>query len=177
MKKAIFTTLIFTISLFFTNTLSAQKFSNLDKSPLDVVAFPKGHKQSQKTIKIYYSRPQLKGRTVESLAPAGKVWRTGANEAVEVILTETVDFGGEKVKPGTYSLYTIPGEKEWTIILNSATNAWGAYSYDKADDVIRVKGKVSKSEAVIEAFSIAFDAKMTLCLGWGNTIVKVPVSK
>ena len=137
MKTSLFTALLVVISLVSVNDLNAQKFRSLDKSPLDVIAYPTGHRETNKTIKIYYSRPQLKGRTVESLAPAGKVWRTGANEAVEITFAKDTTFGGEKVKAGTYSLFTIPGEKEWTVILNSATNVWGAYSYDEAKDVVR----------------------------------------
>ncbi|MEI6865474.1 DUF2911 domain-containing protein [Flavicella sp.] len=177
MKKSIFTIVLCTIVVLFSNELSAQKFSPLDKSPLDVTAFPKSHKESNKVVRVTYSRPQLKGRDVDVLAKPGEVWRTGANEAAVIRFYEDVVFGGKPVKAGTYSLYTIPGKKEWTVILNKASNAWGAYSYKEADDVIRVKGKVSKSEKEIEAFSIVFDDTMTLCFGWGNTIVKVPVSK
>ena len=79
------------------------------------------------------------------------------------------------MKAGTYSLFTNPGEKEWTVILNSATNVWGAYSYDKAKDVVRVSGKVSKSDKSIEAFSMAFGKKKELFMAWGNTIVTVPI--
>ncbi|WP_139957620.1 DUF2911 domain-containing protein [Flavicella sediminum] len=177
MKKSIFAVAIFAIALVFSNNLTAQKFSGLDKSPLDVTAFPKSHKEANKVVKVTYSRPQLKGRSVESLAKPGEVWRTGANEAAEIRFYEDVKFGGKSVKAGTYTLFTIPGEKEWTVILNKASNVWGGYSYNASEDVVRVKGEVSKSKENIEAFSMVFDGKMTLCLGWGHTIVKVPVSK
>jgi len=178
MKKSIFAIAVFAITVLFTNDLSAQKFRGLDKSPLDIAAFPSSYKVSKKDIKVVYSRPQLKGRTLAKLAPADKVWRTGANEAAEITFYKNVVFGGEKVKKGTYTLFTIPGANEWTVILNKASNVWGAYSYDEKQDVVRVKGAVSKSDTPIEAFSISIekgDGVANLYLGWGNTIVTVPV--
>lgn len=174
MKNSIFAFALFTIVALFSNDTTAQKFRPLDKSPLDVVSFPK---KGEKVIKVYYSRPQLKGRSMATLAPNGKVWRTGANEAVEIIFSQDVNFGGEKVKAGTYSLFTIPGEKEWTIILSSDVDVWGAYSYNKANDVVRVNGKVSQGEKSLEAFSMTFDKKMNLHLGWDTTRVKVALKK
>jgi hypothetical protein len=78
--------LTFAFVLLMSTNVSAQKFSKLDKSPMDAAAFPRDYKVSDKLIKIVYSRPQLKGRTVSKLAPNGKVWRTGANEAAELTL-------------------------------------------------------------------------------------------
>jgi hypothetical protein len=174
MKKSIFALALFTIVALFSNDVTAQKFRPLDKSPLDLVSFPK---KGEKLVKVYYSRPQLKGRSVTTLAPNGKVWRTGANEAVEIIFAQDVNFGGEKVKAGAYSLFTIPGEKEWTIILSSDTDAWGAYSYNKANDVVRVNGKVSQGEKSLDAFSMTIDNKMNLHLGWDKLRVKVAIKK
>lgn len=175
MKKSIFAIVVFAITVLFTNDISAQKFSGLDKSPADISLYPR---KGNTEIKVVYSRPQLKGRALEKLAPADKVWRTGANEAAEITFYKNVVFGGKKVKAGTYTLFTIPGANEWTVILNKANNVWGAYSYDKKQDVARVKGAVSKSASVIEAFSVAIgkvDGAANLYLGWGNTIVTVPV--
>ena len=102
------------------------------------------------------------------------MWRTGANEATEITFTKDVSFGGKSVKAGTYSLFTIPGDKEWTIILNTATDEWGAYNYDTSKDVARVTSKVTTGKS-IEAFSIAFDKSGTLYLAWGTTRVSVPI--
>jgi hypothetical protein len=172
MKKLISTIAIFVFAVVFTNDATAQEFPKLDKSPADILLHPKRAKD--KILKIVYSRPKLKGRSLDKLTPKGKVWRTGANEAAQVTFYKDVTFGGEKVKAGTYSLFTIPGEKEWTIIINSATNDWGAFSYNKAKDVARVKAPVSTSEDSIEAFSMTVEGGK-LHLGWGNTIVSVPV--
>jgi hypothetical protein len=171
-----FTTLVLVLA--FTNNISAQKFKELDKSPMDAASYPASYKISDKLVKIVYSRPQLKGRVLDSLAPKGKIWRTGANEAAEITFYKDVTFGGKAVIAGTYTLFTIPGESEWTFILSSARNVWGAYFYKENEDVVKVKGIISKSETTIEAFSIIFDgeeANANMHLGWGNTIVTVPV--
>lgn len=158
-------------------TVNAQKFSGLDKSPMDAVSYPLSHRSSDKIMKVVYSRPQLKNRAVEKLAPAGKVWRTGANEATEITFFKDVVFGGKKVKEGTYSLFTIPGEKEWTVILSKDLNVWGSYSYNKNNDVVRVTANVSENDKSIEAFSITFDDSMNLYMGWGTTLVTLPISE
>jgi len=176
MKKSILSILVLAVISLFSNDLTAQKFSSLDKSPMDIAAFPSSHRESDKLVTVTYSRPFLKGRSVSSLAPNGKVWRTGANEAAEIVFYDDVMFGNKKVDDGVYTLFTIPGEKEWTIILSSDKNVWGAYSYNIKNDVVRVKAKVSENSESLENFSIAFDKDMTLCLGWGKTLVKLPIS-
>ncbi|ADV47855.1 DUF2911 domain-containing protein [Cellulophaga sp. E16_2] len=177
--KKILTLSAVIVCLVFTTTASAQKFSGLDKSPMDVAAYPTSYKVAEKIAKVSYSRPQLKGRSIAELAPAGAVWRTGANEAVEVTFYKDVTFGGSAVKAGTYSLFTIPGAKEWTVILNSKLNQWGAYSYDESADIVRVKGTVSSGSESLDAFSIAFkesDKSADLVIGWGTVRVAVPVA-
>ena len=158
-------------------TVNAQNFKGLDVSPMDAISYPLSYKTSDKVVKIIYSRPQLKGRTVEALAQNGKVWRVGANEATEVTFYNDVVFGNKKVKAGTYSLFAIPGEKEWTVILNSDVNVWGAYSYNSKNDIARVQAKVSSNEESIEAFTMAFDKEMNLYMAWGTTLVTVPMSE
>ncbi|RNC83569.1 MAG: DUF2911 domain-containing protein [Winogradskyella sp.] len=170
----LFSILAFALVLLVSYNAEAQKFSKLDKSPLDV-AYYKTSRSAPPIARVVYSRPQLKGRTVESLAPSGKVWRTGANENAEITFYNDVNFGGDKIKAGTYSLFTIPGDGEWTIILNSDLHAWGAYSYNEGNDVARVKATVSDSDDSLEAFSIAF-SKDKLNMGWGTVRVSVPVT-
>ena len=175
MKKSILSVAIFAITLISTTDTVAQKFSKLDKSPMDAAAFPASYKISDKLVKVVYSRPQLKGREISKLAPEGKVWRTGANEAAEITFYKDVVFGGKEVKAGTYSLFTIPNDKEWTVILSTARNVWGSYFYNQEEDVVRVSGEISKSEENIEAFSMLFDEEKTLKMGWGNTVVSVSI--
>lgn len=91
-------------------------------------------------VTITYSRPGVKGRKIwGGLVPYGSVWRTGANSATTIQFTEDVLVEGQPLAAGTYSLHSIPGEKEWTLIFNKQANQWGSYSYDAAKDAARVK--------------------------------------
>lgn len=177
MKKILKLTLcLFALTL--TSVLCAQNFSGLDKSPLDMAAYPSDYKISDKIVRISYGRPQLKGRAIGDLAPTGKVWRTGANEAPEITFYQDVNFGGNDIAAGTYSLFTIPGEKEWTIILNTKLNQWGSYFYDKTADVARAKAASTANSKPLEAFSIAFkdvDGGTEMVMGWGKTRISVPI--
>lgn len=178
MKKAILSIAIFTIALISSTETIAQKFPKVDVSPMDAASYPVNWRNSDKLVKVIYSRPQLKGRTLDKLAPNDKVWRTGANEAAEITFYKDVTFGDKSVKAGTYTLFTIPTDSDWTVILSKQKNVWGSYFYDKAEDVVRVSGKVSKTKDSIEAFSIVFDGEennANLYLGWANTVITVPV--
>ena len=176
MKNSIFTFAFFLITLISSLQLTAQNFKDLDKSPMDVAAFPSSYKISDKIVKVIYSRPQLNGRDLVKLAPPEMVWRTGANEAAEITFYKDVIFGGKALKAGTYSLFTIPSfDGDWTVIINSARNVWGSYYYKQDQDVIRVSGKTSTTEENIEAFSMMFDKDMTLKIGWGKTVVSVSI--
>lgn len=138
---------------------------------MDVASFPSSYKISDKTIKATYSRPQLKGRALSKLAPNGKVWRTGANEAAQITFYKPMMAGKTLIEPGTYSLFTIPGEKQWTVIINSEINLWGAYYYNQKNDIVRVQASITKGET--EAFSIAFsevENGTQMHLGWGPVI-------
>lgn len=180
MKRNILTSLMFIFAIFATNNTQAQKFSDLDTSPMDVASYPTSYKESNKLVKISYSRPQLKGRDLSSLAPNGKVWRTGANEAAELTLYQDMNVGGTLVKAGTYTFYTIPGDKSWTAIINSDINTWGSYFYDESKDVARITVPVETSDQSLEAFSIAFDENdngATMHLGWGTMRIAVPFTK
>ena len=106
------------------------------------------------SARIIYSRPQLKGRDMGKLAPNGKIWRTGANESTELELFNDANINGNFVKKGKYSIFTIPGNDEWTFILNSKLFTWGAYGYDSSNDVLRIKIKSSNSNQSIEALSM-----------------------
>ncbi len=177
MKKTTFiTTIAFAFIMLLTTNANAQKFSELDKSPMDCASFPSSYKVSDKTVKIVYSRPQLKGRDLSELAPNGKQWRTGANEAAEITFYKDMNVAGTDIKAGTYTLSTIPGEKEWTLIINSDLNTWGAYFYDKANDVARITVPASKSDESLEAFSIVFDDDGTMHMGWGTVRVAVTMN-
>ena len=173
MKKNVLVLAVLVVAMLFSSEMSAQIFAGMDKSPLDKALY--ATKAEGVKTKIVYSRPQLKGRTVASLTPAGKMWRLGANEATEVTFYGNVKFGGKSVKAGTYAMFAIPGAKEWTIILNKDLNVWGNYQYRKGQDVVRVKAKATKGEETLEAFSIGYSKSGDIHLGWGTTVVTIPV--
>ncbi len=170
------TTLAFTFVMLLTLNINAQKFSGLDKSPMDAASFPSDYKQANKAIKVIYSRPQLNSRSLDKLAPNGEIWRTGANEAAEITFYKDTNFGGKMIKAGTYTMATIPGEKEWTIIINSDLNTWGAYFYDQSKDVARITAPVTMGGDSLEAFSIAFTDDGTMHLGWDKVRVAIATS-
>jgi hypothetical protein len=129
-------------------------------------------------IEINYSRPGLKGRVVVGkIDPYGKVWRTGANASTRITFSTPVKVNGTEVPAGTYGLFTIPGETEWTVILNKVADKWGAYEYDAKDDVLRVKATPVKLTEAVETFTIDIndirDESATLNLIWANW--RVPV--
>ena len=175
MKKIILLVAVFALSIGFSNQAIAQNFKGLDKSPMDIASFPSNYRVSEKVIKIIYSRPQLKGRSLEKLAPLGKKWRTGANEATEVTFYKDVVFGGTAVKAGTYTMYAIPGKTTWTVALSSQLNVWGVYFHKDENDVAKVTIPVKQTEENLDVFSIAIDEDMTINMGWGSTLIRIPV--
>ncbi len=177
MKRLFALPLVLTIVLMST-TVTAQKFSGLDKSPMDMASFPTDYKVSDKVVRIIYGRPQLKSRTLAELAPVGQVWRTGANEAPEITFYQDVKVAGTDVQAGTYALLTIPGEDEWTVILHKGLNEWGSYFYKDSNDIVRVKAAASTDGTSLEEFSIAFkevDGGAHMVMGWDTTRVAVPI--
>jgi len=176
----LFTSIAFAFMMLLSFNAEAQEFKPLDKSPMDAATFPSSYKESNKLIKITYGRPQLKGRGMNDLAPAGKVWRTGANEAAELTLYTDMMLGDSKVKAGTYTFYIIPSEKEWTAIISTDLNVWGSYFYKQENDVARLAVPVSMADESLEAFSIAFeksDDGVHMHLGWDKVRVAVPFTK
>lgn len=154
-------------------------FSKLDVSPLDVILF-RGE-NNEPLARVLYSRPQTRDREIfGKLVPYGEVWRTGANEATEITLYQDMTVSGKKIGKGTYTLFTIPRENEWTIILNNSTNIWGAYDYQVEKDVARITVPVKKAKTPIEALSMSFDPienGAKLYIGWDDRYVEVPFKK
>ena len=93
-------------------------------------------------VTINYCRPSVRGRAVwGGVVPFDKVWRTGANEATTITFGDEVTVGDTKLPAGTYGLFTVPGREEWTVVFNKGAKQWGAFNYNAADDVLRVKVK------------------------------------
>jgi len=131
-----------------------------------------------KDVKVAYGQPSKRGRVIfGGLEPYGKVWRTGANEATEITFKKDVVFGGQPVKAGTYTLFTIPNENEWTVILNPELKQWGAYGYDKIKDkdLPHVKAPAKKLDQPVEKLTLRFDEKNNLVIEWDQTHVEVPI--
>ncbi|MBD2752451.1 DUF2911 domain-containing protein [Spirosoma validum] len=174
MKKLV---LVFTFLFAMVSVVQAQD-KKAPASPKITVESP------DKNIKVIYGQPSKKGRVIfgadgsSSLEKYGKVWRTGANEATEVTFKSDVMFGGKMVKAGTYTLFTIPGEKEWSVILNSTLGQWGAYDYDKikGTDVATIKVPVSMNKTPIEKLTIT-PANSSIAIAWDNMTISVPVMK
>ena len=130
-----------------------------------------------KDLTVTYGRPYKKGREIfGKLEPYGKVYRVGADEATIITFVKDVTFGGKPVKAGSYTLFGIPGEKQWTIILNSQLGQWGAYKYDqyKDKDVVQVDVPVKALSAPVEQLTITA-TKKELTISWDTTEVSVPL--
>jgi hypothetical protein len=129
-------------------------------------------------ISITYSRPNVKGRKIfGGINPYGQVWRTGANNATTITFSENVIIEGNKVPAGTYSLFSVPEKGSWTIILNKKAKQWGAYSYQQAEDQLRVSVKSKTVEEKRETFTMQFVNSTTkscdLYIVWDHTAVLV----
>ena len=165
MKKLLFlATIAMAATMFVTTEAAAQK------SP---------HESAYgKDVSVRYGRPYKKGREIFGvLEKYGKVWRTGADSATTITFAKDATFGGKPVKAGTYTLFTIPNEKEWTVILNSQLGQWGAYGYDKFKDkdVLQITVPAKKLDNVVEQHTIRFTPKNDLIIEWDKTQVTVPI--
>ncbi|MBM3793223.1 MAG: DUF2911 domain-containing protein [Acidobacteria bacterium] len=132
-----------------------------------------------KKITISYGRPYKKGRVIfGGLEPLGKVWRTGADEATTITLEGDAMVGPLHVVAGTYSLFTIPNEKEWTLVLNKVAKQWGAFKYDQAMDYGRASMKVAVVKEPMEQLTISIDKKgeqAALKIAWDQTVATIDV--
>ncbi|MBI5807588.1 MAG: DUF2911 domain-containing protein [Ignavibacteriales bacterium] len=160
MKKMLLTILL---------AISSQIFSQIDLprlSPKAAVSQTIGYTE----ISVEYSRPSVHGRKIwGDLVPYNKVWRTGANEATVIQFTTDVSINGNKIPAGRYSLFTIPNEKEWTIIFNKVDKQWGAFNYKEDQDLIRFNVTPTQNEFVeslIYYFSDITSNSVLLNIAW-----------
>lgn len=131
-------------------------------------------------VTIDYSRPALKGRKMfGDQVPYGKVWRTGANTATKLTLDADMTINGKVVPAGSYALLTIPGENEWTIIINKTAQSFGAFAYKESEDFMRFTTKVEKLATPAEFFTIEFtdftSTATNIAIRWENAQVKFSV--
>lgn len=130
-------------------------------------------------IEIDYSSPAVRGRRIfGKLVPYKKLWRTGANACTKLEVSRPVKIAGKKLPAGTYSLFTIPGRRQWTVILNKKIDLWGTRGYKAANDVLRVKLRAKRApfrERMTFIFSDFSDAKASLDLEWSRRRVSIPI--
>lgn len=163
--------------------------TELDKSPMDMSYYPAGYPvqkiqgkvASTPIARLIYSRPQKKGRTIfgGEVVKYNEVWRLGANEATEIEFYQNVKIGGKKISKGRYTVYCIPTEKQWTIIINKDLNAWGAFVYDMKKDVVRIDVPVQILANSVEAFTMYFDSisnAANLVVMWDNVKTILPIN-
>lgn len=133
-----------------------------------------------KTIHIDYSSPRMKGRKIYGgLVPWGKIWRAGANEATTFVTTADVVVGGKDVPAGPYTLFTIPNEDKWTLIVSKKTGEWGIPYPGEQFELTRADMQVSKLDAPVEDFTISFDnsgGTCTLRMDWETTRASIAIT-
>jgi len=176
MRKLLLTAFCLSVLLIASRALLADQAKRA--SPHEQVTATLGGKK----VTIDYGRPFKKGREIfGKLVPFGQVWRTGADEATVLTSEGNLTLGELKLPKGSYTLFTIPGEKEWQLVVNKAAKQWGAYSYDAKQDLGRAKMAVTAAAAPVEQFTITLDADGkgkagTLKLSWDKTVASIAVS-
>src|SRR5699024_3181426 len=150
------------------------------KSPIAIAKML--HPYTETYIKVVYGQPYKKGsQIIGKLVPYNKVWRTGANEATELTTTRDILLNDQKLKAGTYELFSIPKDDEpWTIIFNNELGQWGAFNYRQVFDELRLEAESYSLDKPVEAFTIQFapieDHSSAIILQWGNTEVRIPIT-
>jgi len=134
---------------------------------------------ADRRILVDYGRPSMRGRAIMGgLVPYGQVWRAGANEATQLVTQHDLRIGGTEVPAGTYSLWALPGEREWRLIVNKQFGHWGT-NYDPAQDLARIPMRVERTPAPVEQFTItltpAAGTTVSLAMEWENTRASIPL--
>ncbi len=181
------------ISSFVIAQNGTSKLPPVDKSPMDMAYYPSNYPvlkiQNKVTetpvARVIYSRPQKAGRVIfGELVEFGEIWRLGANEATELEFYKDVKIAGKKVPKGRYTLYAIPNQSNWTVIINKDTDTWGAFKYDAKKDILRTQITVQKSDEVAETLAMEFisdqpakvSKNFSLVISWDDTRLVIPVS-
>ena len=132
-------------------------------------------------IGVEYYAPSMHDRKVMGgLVPFGEVWRAGANEATTFVTDTNIDVGGKAVAAGSYTLFVIPEQNKWTLIVSNKTGEWGIPYPGESSDLMRADMKVSTLPAPVENFTIAFDKGATGCIlrmDWETTRAYIEISK
>jgi len=134
-----------------------------------------------KSITVDYSSPRVKSRKIfGELVPYGQIWRTGANDATTFVTDANLIVGSKDVPAGNYTIFTLPKQDKWTLIINKKTGEWGIpYKYE-SDELARTEMTVSKPSSMMENFTISFDRNGGTCkmnMTWENTRASVDISE
>lgn len=182
-------TVLILVAIFSSMMVSAQqKVTELDKSPLDVSYYPanypilkmNGKAKDQPGARVIYSRPLKSNRTIfGGIVKYGELWRLGANEATELELFKNAKIGGKTVPKGKYSVFCIPYENKWTMIINKDNFAWGSFTYNSKKDVVRVDIPVQSTDESAEALTMYFEDRpgggANLVMMWDNIKASLPI--
>lgn len=147
-------------------------------SPEDTITYKSGDLH----LSVYYNRPYKKGRVIfGDLVPYNEVWRTGANETTTFTTSREIRFADVTIPAGTYSLWTIPQETQWTVILNSKVSDWGVSfggkpSRDPEYDVAKINVATQELDEVVEQFTMEFEYNVNLSMSWDRTKIMVPIA-
>jgi len=152
--------------------------------PLDVPQASPAASVSQRIgltdITVTYHRPAVNKREIwGKLVPYGETWRAGANENTTIELSTPATVGGKPVPAGTYGLHTLPGQSEWSVMLSSTNTAWGSFSYDEKEDVVRFQVQPKTTADMEERLEYSFenptDDSVDLVLHWEKLAVTIPI--
>ena len=176
MRKAMIAGSAFMATLGLTFALLAQQDKSSRPSP---PAKAECKLSGGKTVTIDYSSPRAKGRKIfGELVPYGQVWRAGANEATSFVTSGDITVGGTAVPAGKYTIFAIPDQNKWKLVISKKTGEWGTAYPGPDNDLARIDMKASKTSAPVENFTIAFDEAgggCTLRMEWENTRASVDI--
>lgn len=170
---------LFVVTLLVASVPFSQAQSALLDLPRDSQRAQVGQRIGVTDITIHYHRPLVKGRKVfGGLESYGKVWRAGANENTIIEFSDAVTVEGKALAKGIYGLHMIPGESDWTVIFSKNSTSWGSFSYDQAEDALRVTVK-SHPDEMHEALTYDFDDPkpnaVTIVMRWDKIAVPFKV--
>lgn len=178
---------ILLLSIAISSANAQTKLPALDKSPMDMSYYPNRYPvlkiQDKITdplvARVIYSRPQKNGRAIfGELLEYDKVWRLGANEATEIEFYSDVKINNTKIKKGRYTLYCIPNDQKWIIIVNKETDTWGSYKYESKNDIVRMDIPVIPQTEMVEEFVLVFEKSETganLVIAWDQLRLNLPI--
>jgi hypothetical protein len=170
-------------------SVQAQKpVTELDDSPMDMSYWPinypllkmRGQAKAMPVARVIYGRPIKHGRVIfGNLQKYGELWRLGANEATEIEFFNNVKIGTKLITKGRYTMYCIPYEDKWTLIINSNNYTWGHFKYDSKKDIVRKDVTIDRNTETIEAFTMYFDETRNganLVIVWDDLKASLPIT-